>query len=160
MPPFTTVIAAALVLASSLLVGVRGESHQVTFTNNCGSGTPVFLYQGNGNPQGATTIQGQLNGGIAWLGNQGNCQSSGVNCGAVEFTLQNTGFSQVDFTLETGPGLGNHQYTYPMSFNFINGCSNGASCDEANCPGAFTDPTNGALYQCSVNNCGINIQFC
>ena len=129
MSPFTTVIAAALVMASSLLVGVRGESHQVTvshfsfqyflivssskisvqFTNNCGHGTPLFLYQGNGNPQAATTIQGQLNGGIAWLGNQGNCQSSGVNCGAVEFTLENTGFSQADFTLETGPDLGNHQ---------------------------------------------------
>ena len=79
------------------------------FTNNCGHGTPLFLYQGNGNPQGATTIQGELNGGIAWLGNQGNCESSGVNCGAVEFTLQNTGYSQADFTLETGSGLGNHQ---------------------------------------------------
>ena len=77
--------------------------------NNCGDGTPLFIYQGNGNPQGATTIQGERNSGIAWLGNQGNCLSSGVNCGAVEFTLQNTGFSQADFTLETGSGEGNHQ---------------------------------------------------
>ncbi|KIM83674.1 hypothetical protein PILCRDRAFT_819322 [Piloderma croceum F 1598] len=160
MPSFTTVITATLLLATPLLMSVRAESHQVTFTNNCGRGTPLFLYQGNGNPQGATTIQGELNGGIAWLGNQGNCESSGVNCGAVEFTLQNTGYSQADFTLETGSGLGNHQYTYAMAFNFINGCSNGASCDEPNCPCAFTDPTNGCLYQCSANNAGIHIQFC
>ena len=79
------------------------------FVNNCGEGNPLFLYQGDGTPQGATTINGELNGGIAWLGDADNCESSGVNCGAVEFTLQNTGFSQADFTLETGPGLGNHQ---------------------------------------------------
>jgi hypothetical protein len=68
----------------------------------------VFLYQGNGNPQGATTIQGPLAGGIAWM-ETGNCLSSGVNCGAVEFTLENNGFSQADFTLEPDPSLGNHQ---------------------------------------------------
>lgn len=69
----------------------------------------MFLYQGNGNPQGATTISGELNGGIAWMSGIDNCQSSGVNCGAVEFTLLNTGFSQADFTLEGDPSLGNHQ---------------------------------------------------
>lgn len=78
------------------------------FTNNCGSGSPLFLYQGDGTPQGATTINGELNGGIAWLGT-GDCESSGVNCGAVEFTLVNTGYSQADFTLEAGSGEGNHQ---------------------------------------------------
>ena len=45
---------------------------------------------------------------------------------------------------------------YAMAFNFINGCSNGASCNEPNCPGAFTDPTNGELYQCNANNCGVS----
>ena len=46
--------------------------------------------------------------------------------------------------------------TYPMAFNFINGCSNGASCTVPNCAGAFTDPTNGQLYQCSADNCGVS----
>ena len=44
-----------------------------------------------------------------------------------------------------------------MSFNFINGCSNGASCDKPNCPGAFTNPTNGQLHQCSANNAGVRL---
>ncbi|KAF7980003.1 hypothetical protein HWV62_43796 [Athelia sp. TMB] len=98
--------------ALSLFAGsALAESHQVTFTNNCGYGTPLFLYQGNGNPQGATTISGELNGGIAWLGDWSDCEASGVNCGAVEFTLQNTGYSQADITLEVGTNgeWGNHQ---------------------------------------------------
>jgi hypothetical protein len=83
-------------------------------TNNCGSGKPVFLYQANATPQGPTTIQGQLLGGIAWLdGFKGaDCLSSGVNCGAVEFTLTNSNDSPnqnaADFTLEAQPKNGHH----------------------------------------------------
>ena len=82
-------------------------------TNKCHSGTPVFLYEANGNPQGPTTIQGQLLGGIAWLeGFAGaDCLNSGVNCAAVEFTLRNDAPNQnaADFTLEAQPENGNHQ---------------------------------------------------
>lgn len=81
-------------------------------TNNCGSGHPVFLYESDGTPQGPTTIQGQLRGGIAWLdGFAGaNCLSSGVNCGAVEFTLRNDAPMQnaADFTLEAQTENGHH----------------------------------------------------
>ncbi|EIW85936.1 hypothetical protein CONPUDRAFT_148069 [Coniophora puteana RWD-64-598 SS2] len=147
------IAAAALALATF----VAAESHQVTFTNNCGYGTPLFLYSSDGTPQGATTIQAPLSGGIAWLEN-GSCTTDGVNCGAVEFTLVNTGYSQADITLEPE---GNHTYLYPIGFNFTNGCSNGLFCDNSNCKNvaSFT-PTQVPLAQCSADNCGINVIFC
>jgi len=150
---------AASVLAVAALAfasGAAAESHQVTFTNNCGYGTPLFLYQGNSNPQGATTIQGELNGGIAWLEN-GSCTTNGVNCGAVEFTLQDTGYSQADITLEPE---GNHNYVTPLGFNFINGCSTGLFCNSPTCSEASFTPTQVPLVDCQANDCGINIIFC
>ncbi|KAI0347078.1 hypothetical protein BDW22DRAFT_1404747 [Trametopsis cervina] len=155
----------AAVLAAFVGFAAAQESHQVTMTNNCPSGSPVFLYEANGTPQGPTTIQGQLLGGIAWLTDfaGANCENSGVNCGAVEFTLRNDAPNQnaADFTLEAQPENGNHQFTYPMAFNYFGACSESASCPSAdNCPGAFTNPTNGAPVQCIGSNVGINIVFC
>lgn len=61
---------------------------------------------------------GPLLGGIAWVegyqGPGGTCGSSGVNCGAVEFSLTNIGYpndnsgdtqNAIDYTLQT---QGNH----------------------------------------------------
>ncbi|EIW85972.1 hypothetical protein CONPUDRAFT_160881 [Coniophora puteana RWD-64-598 SS2] len=145
---------AALAFAST----AAAEQHQVTFTNNCGYGTPLFLYQGNMSPQGATTVQGQLNGGIAWLDNGASCATNGVGCGAVEFTFQNTGYSQADITLEPE---GSHNYLYPIGFNFINGCSNGLFCDNPNCiDQASFSPTQVPLADCQANDSGINVIFC
>ncbi|TFY73899.1 hypothetical protein EWM64_g10112, partial [Hericium alpestre] len=94
-----------------------------------------------------------------------DCQSSGVNCGIVEFTLRDDAPNQnaADFSLLTGPGLGNHQFTYGMAFNYLGACSQSAACPSAdNCPGAFTgnDPTSGAPVQCIGSEVGINIVFC
>ncbi|TFK54716.1 hypothetical protein OE88DRAFT_949644 [Heliocybe sulcata] len=142
------------------------ESHTISMTNNCGSGNPVFLYEG-ANPQGPGTINGQVLGGIAWLdGFSGaNCQSSGVNCGAVEFTLRNDAPNQnaADFTLEPQPENGSHQFTYPMSFSYTGGgaCSGlSDNCPSAGCAHAFTEPTNGTPIQCVGTNAGIQITFC
>ncbi|EIW85683.1 hypothetical protein CONPUDRAFT_150482 [Coniophora puteana RWD-64-598 SS2] len=148
-----TVVVAALAFASN----VAAESHRVTFTNNCGKGSPKFLYQGNSSPGGARTIQGELNGGIAWLSGADGCENNGVNCGAVEFTLQNTGYSQADITLEPE---GNHLYKYPLGFNFIDGCSDGLHCGSANCAEASHSPPQVPLKDCQANNCGIHITFC
>ncbi|OCH87342.1 hypothetical protein OBBRIDRAFT_759935 [Obba rivulosa] len=157
---------------STVLVALVGyalaESHQVIMTNNCPSGNPVFLDEENGNPQGPTTISGQLLGGIAWLNGfaGANCESSGVNCGAVEFTLRNDAPNQnaADFTLEAQSANGNHQFTYPMSFTYVGGgaCSGlSDNCPSASdCPHAFTDPTNGTPIQCVGENAGIHITFC
>ncbi|EMD36000.1 hypothetical protein CERSUDRAFT_96223 [Gelatoporia subvermispora B] len=144
------------------------ESHVVTMTNNCGSGNPVFLDESDSSFQGPKTVQRQLLGGIAWLdGFKGaNCQSSGVNCGAVEFTLRNDAPNQnaADFTLEAQPVNGNHQFTYPMSFRYTGGGTcNGVSdnCPSlGKCPNAFTDPTNGKPLQCVGEDAGIHITFC
>ncbi|TFK50106.1 hypothetical protein OE88DRAFT_318114 [Heliocybe sulcata] len=157
----------------AVLVALAGyalaqESHQISMINRCTSGNPVFLYEADGNPQGPTTIGGQVLGGIAWLNGfaGADCLSSGVNCGAVEFTLRNDAPNQnaADFTLEAQPQNGNHQFTYPMSFTYIGGgACNGLSdnCPSAgDCPDAFTDPTNGKPIQCLGTNAGIQITFC
>ncbi|KAI0083977.1 hypothetical protein BDY19DRAFT_899253 [Irpex rosettiformis] len=152
---------AVAALATFVGLAAAQESHQVRMTNRCGSGRPVFLYENHPNPQGSGTIQGQLLGGIAWLdGFSGaNCLSSGVNCGAVEFTLRNDAPNQnaADFTLEAQPENGHHVFTYPMSFAYTGACTKSANCPSANnCPGAFTNPTNGAPVQCLGGNVGVS----
>jgi hypothetical protein len=81
-------------------------------TNNCGSGKPVFQSLGADAPQGPTTVQGQLLGGIAWLdGFKGaDCQNGGVNCSTVEFTLRNDApnQNQADFDLLAQRKNGHH----------------------------------------------------
>ncbi|KAK7060700.1 hypothetical protein VNI00_000430 [Paramarasmius palmivorus] len=107
-----SLIASTLALAATALA----ESHTVNLVNRCGSGNAVFLYQGHPTPRGSGTIQGQVLGGVAWVdGFSGaNCLSSGVNCGIVEFSLTNPSNpantqNAADYSLLTGPGLGNHQ---------------------------------------------------
>lgn len=162
----------ALALAAP---SVRAESHNVQITNNCGSGNGVFLYQGDGTPGGSRTINGQVLGGVAWIdGFAGaDCQSSGVNCGIVEFTLSNPSNSAdpqnaADYSLldgndpQTGAPLGNHQYTYPMEFAFTGSCtSSQGQCtgDSASqCPGAYlgSDTTGGAPTQCVSDDAGVS----
>ncbi|KAK7018082.1 hypothetical protein VNI00_018401 [Paramarasmius palmivorus] len=124
-----SLIASTLALAATALA----ESHTVTLVNNCPSGNPVFLYQGNG-PRGSGTIDGQVLGGVAWVdGFAGaDCQSSGVNCGIVEFTLTNPDDpdntqNAADYSLLTGDGLGNHQLRYTeYTVPFIVDSSTGA----------------------------------
>ncbi|EIM89530.1 uncharacterized protein STEHIDRAFT_118719 [Stereum hirsutum FP-91666 SS1] len=154
--PVFTVIAALAGYAAA-------ESHQVTMTNKCGSGSPVFLYEADGNPQGPATVNGQLLGGVAWLdGFSGaDCLNSGVNCGIVEFTLRNDAPNQnaADFSFQT---QGNHQYVYNMAFNYFGACTESATCTSATCPGAFTgsNTEDGAPVQCIGSDVGINIVFC
>lgn len=123
MLSFTAIFVAIAVFTAA----VNAETHEVTvstegqircfkcltcsefqFVNNCGLGTPVFVYQGDENPQGATTVSGELNGGIARLtSDDESCQISDIYCVVVEFTLQNTGLSQAYLNLTTGSGLVN-----------------------------------------------------
>ncbi|KAK7060720.1 hypothetical protein VNI00_000451 [Paramarasmius palmivorus] len=165
-----SLVASTLALAATALA----ESHNVKLVNNCGSGKPVFLYQGNPTPRGSGTINGQVLGGIAWVdGFSGaNCQSSGVNCGIVEFSLtnpSNSGNTQnaADYSLLTGDGLGNHQFTYKMNFEFTGSCTKkapgpctGNSADK--CPGAYlgSDTESGRPVQCASDDAGtIKLKF-
>ncbi|WWC88218.1 uncharacterized protein L201_003123 [Kwoniella dendrophila CBS 6074] len=151
----------------------RAETHTVNLVNKCGSGTAKFLYQGNPTPRGSGTINGPVNGGIAWIdGFAGaDCQSSGVNCGVVEFTLTNNqgGGQQnaADYSLLDGPGLGNHKFHYPMNFQFTGSCTKAApgQCtgnSASQCPGAYLGSATegGAPVQCLSDDTGISIQFC
>ena len=80
--------------------------------NNCGSGNPLFLYQDDASFQGSKTVYGPLRGGVAWLSDFADCQSSGVNCGTVEFSLLNPGDdaantqNSINYSLQA---QGNHQ---------------------------------------------------
>ncbi|WVQ82096.1 hypothetical protein IAT38_004224 [Cryptococcus sp. DSM 104549] len=164
------VLATAAAAVSASAIKPRDESHTVNLINNCGSGNAVFLYE-NGGEQGSTTVNGQLNGGVAYVtGTDANCQSSGVNCGIVEFTLKNDAGggeqNSADYSLETGPGLGNHQFTYKMDFAFTGACTDSPGTCTGNsaseCPGAFlgSETEGGAPTQCLADNVGITITFC
>ncbi|ODN80176.1 hypothetical protein L198_07832 [Cryptococcus wingfieldii CBS 7118] len=174
-PKFLLALFTTTAATSASVIEPRAETHNVKLVNKCGSGTPVFLYQGNGQ-RGGGTVNGALQGGIAWLDGYKNCQSSGVNCGVVEFTLINkshkaaNGYSyqnSADYSLLDGPGLGNHKYQYKMDFAF-----NGAGCNKgpgactgnsaAKCPGAYlgSATAGGAPIQCAADNVGITITFC
>ncbi|WVW80504.1 hypothetical protein I302_102488 [Kwoniella bestiolae CBS 10118] len=158
--------------ASPAPLHARAESHSVNLVNNCGSGNAVFLYA-DGGIQGSGTIDGPLNGGVAWVdGFAGaDCQSSGVNCGIVEFTLTNSEGqgkqNAADYSLLDGPGLGNHKYTYKMDFVFTGSCTNGPGgpCtgnSAEQCPGAYLGSATegGAPTQCLADDTGITITFC
>ncbi|KAK7018079.1 hypothetical protein VNI00_018398 [Paramarasmius palmivorus] len=166
-----SLVASTLAFAGTALA----ESHNVKLVNKCGSGKPVFLYQGHSNPRGSGTIDGRVLGGVAWVdGFAGaDCKSSGVNCGIVEFTLTNPGNSDgntqnaADYSLLTGNGLGNHKYTYKMDFEFTGSCTKkapgpctGNSAEK--CPGAYlgSQTEGGKPVQCTSNDTGITITFC
>ncbi|WVQ82097.1 hypothetical protein IAT38_004225 [Cryptococcus sp. DSM 104549] len=165
-------LAAGASVVGATAIIPRGESHNVQLVNRCGSGEAVFLYA-NGGVQGSGTVMGPLEGGVAWIkdGQKTHCQTSGVDCGIVEFTLVNdSGGGQqnsADYSLLTGPGLGNHQFTYSMDFQYTGSCTNGpgGQCtgnSAAQCPGAYlgSATAGGAPTQCLANNVGIVITFC
>ncbi|KAK7060718.1 hypothetical protein VNI00_000449 [Paramarasmius palmivorus] len=136
------------------------ESHTVNLVNNCGSGNAVFLYQGNSTPRGSGTIDGPVLGGVAWIDGSGsaNCQSPGVTCGAVEFSLTNPGNTGTPNSAQYVLVPGNHQFTYRMNFAFTGSCSGvGAPgpCTGNVCPGASGEPV-----QCVGEDVGIVITFC
>ncbi|OCF55234.1 hypothetical protein L486_07347 [Kwoniella mangroviensis CBS 10435] len=147
--------------------------HEVKLISRCRSGKPAFLYEGHPQPRISGTIQGPVRGGVAWMeGYDGaHCQSSGVNCGIVEFTLTNSegkGMqNSADYSLLDGPGLGNHKFHYKMNFHFTGSCTKGPGgpCtgdSPQKCPGAYLgDKTEGgAPTQCLSDNTGITITFC
>ncbi|ODN79048.1 hypothetical protein L202_04552 [Cryptococcus amylolentus CBS 6039] len=174
-PTVLLAVASFAAVSQGSVIKARAETHQVTLVNNCGSGNPVFLYEGN-DKQGSGTVSGPLRGGVAWMDSYGDCQSSGVNCGIVEFTLINESNldpngnpyqNSADYSLLTGDGLGNHQFTYNMNFDFNgDGCNKGpGACtgnSAAQCPGAYLGSATegGAPTQCVADNVGITITFC
>ncbi|WVQ74198.1 hypothetical protein IAR50_003792 [Cryptococcus sp. DSM 104548] len=173
---FTKVLFALAASAAASATAIkRDETHSVNLVNNCGSGNAVFLYEST-SQQGSTTVNGPLKGGVAWVdGFSGaDCESSGVNCGIVEFTLisgsankdenGNAYQNSADYSLLKGSN-GNHQFTYNMDFTLSCNNESPGKCtgDSASaCPGAYLGEatTGGAPTQCVADNTGITITFC
>jgi len=143
------------------LYAVQGlaETHTVSFTNNCGRGTPTLVQNGNIlSTGGAYTANGEFNSFIAYL-QTGSCGLNGEGCTLVEGTLQNTGFSSADVSL-----VPPHTFSVTSGFGYYGGdgsCNTvGLDCTGPNCPCAFTDATNGCVIQCASDNINLAITFC
>lgn len=154
MPTIKAVVAVAVavVLAGTALA----ETHTISFNNKCGFGTPTLIQGGRvlstGEPY---TANGQFNSFIAYL-QTGNCGFNGERCTLVEGTLQNTGFSSADISL-----IAPHSFSVTSGFGYYGVCDGiGLDCTSANCPGAFTNPTNGNVVVCTSDNSNLAITFC
>ncbi|KZS97490.1 hypothetical protein SISNIDRAFT_437441 [Sistotremastrum niveocremeum HHB9708] len=146
----------ALACVSTFIASVTAESHTITFTNKCGKGTPTLVQNGNIlSTGGAYTHNGPIDSFIAYL-QTGNCLLNGEHCTLVEGTLTNEGNSAADISL-----IPPHTFSVTSGFGFYNGCNGvGEDCKSANCPGAFTNPTNGKVVSCTAPNVDLAITFC
>ncbi|KAJ8087894.1 hypothetical protein PM082_006751 [Marasmius tenuissimus] len=153
----------SFVVFAAATSAVMGESHKVQFVNKCGRGTPKLIQNGQTLSSGGTyTSNGPLTAAIAYLQVGSKCGLNGENCMIVETTLRNP----------TSPGSGSstdlsliapHKFDVAIKFQYNNGCSNGATCSNANCPptDAFHKPSDtGAQRACQVNDAGLVITFC
>ncbi|KAH7912368.1 glycopeptide [Hygrophoropsis aurantiaca] len=144
----------------SAALSVHAETHTITFTNNCGYGTPTLVQNGNILSTGSPcTSNGPIVSAIAYL-QTGACGLNGENCTTVEITLVNpttTGSgSSTDVTLNPP-----HEFSVPTGFGYYNGCDgSGFDCTYADCSGAFVDPTDGVVVSCQVDNVDLTITFC
>ncbi|KAI0321566.1 glycopeptide [Amylostereum chailletii] len=154
---FTSIATFAVLAVSS----VRAESHTVTFTNNCGFGTPMLKANGQTlSTGGAYTSNGALTAAIAYL-QTGSCGDNGENCLTVETTLVNPtapgSGSSTDLTL-----ISPHAFSVTTGFGYYNGCEGaGADCTNADCSTAFRNPDDTFVQvACQNNNVNLAITFC
>ncbi|KAL5507064.1 hypothetical protein ACEPAH_6520 [Sanghuangporus vaninii] len=144
--------------------GAAQESHKVTFTNNCGHGTPMLVKGADILSQGGGEFvsNGSLESAIVYLNNgaNGECSHDGNQCSMVEITLLNGKdgkSSQADITL-----IGEHTFSDPIGFEYTDGCPGlGAYCGETGCNTAYhVSDDDCVLVGCAADNAGINIIFC
>ncbi|VDC04486.1 unnamed protein product [Peniophora sp. CBMAI 1063] len=157
---FNVLTSAAFVFAA--LAGVQAESHTITFTNNCGFGTPTLRSQSGQtlSTGGAYTSNGPLVGAIAYL-QTGSCGANGESCTLLETTLVNPttagSGSSTDLSL-----IAPHSFSVATGFGYYNGCDGaGADCTSASCSTAFHVPTDTQVQvACQVDNVNLAISFC
>ncbi|PCH38479.1 hypothetical protein WOLCODRAFT_97211 [Wolfiporia cocos MD-104 SS10] len=147
-----------LSIASSTFVPALAETHTVTFDNKCGFGTPILKGQdgttlSTGDPY---TIEGPLQGAIAWLQYDNKCGENGEYCTTIEATLYN-GYSSSDITL-----ISPHEFSVTTGFGYYDTCSGaGANCASADCSDAFHESDqNWVQVGCSVDDVNLSITFC
>ncbi|KZV61346.1 hypothetical protein PENSPDRAFT_678587 [Peniophora sp. CONT] len=156
MPAFRFV-APFLVAAFAAISSVRAESHTITFTNNCGYGTPTLSQNFNVLSTGAPyTANGPFEAAIAYL-DTGNCGFDGSDCLIVETTLKNGAVSSTDLSL-----ISPHTFSATTGFGYYSGCDgSGAQCSGSDCSTAFHSSTDYQVQvQCQSDNVNLAITFC
>ncbi|KAJ3713551.1 hypothetical protein C8R42DRAFT_727038 [Lentinula raphanica] len=123
-----------VLVAAAFAIGAQAETHTVTFTNLCGTGTP--LLKANGvtlSTGGAYTSNGPLSSAIAYL--DVGCGDNGEGCTTVETTLVNPttagSGSSTDITLIS-----------PHSFSVTTGSSGKMyyACSHHEYPSGYLEP--------------------
>ncbi|KAJ7472907.1 Glp-like protein [Mycena galericulata] len=159
MPFFVKTVALALLAIAASTV--RAETHTITFSNNCGHGTPTLIQNGNVlSTGGAYTNNGPISAAIAYL-QTGSCGFNGEGCTMIETTLQNP----------TSPGSGSstdltlippHEFSVTTGFGYYNGCNNaGADCTSESCSTAFHESGDTQVQvACQANDVNLVITFC
>ncbi|KAF8585322.1 glycopeptide [Ramaria rubella] len=157
---FSRILTVSIAVGMSIL-STRAESHTVTFTNNCGTGTPLLKANGETlSTGGSFTSNGPLVAAIAFL-QTGSCGDNGEGCTLVETTLQNPttpgGGSSTDISL-----IPPHTFSVTSGFGYFDGCDGtGADCTNANCDTAFHNPgQTGVQVACQTDNVNLAITFC
>ncbi|KAJ6460273.1 hypothetical protein C8R45DRAFT_912773 [Mycena sanguinolenta] len=146
------------------------ETHTISFTNNCGHGTPTLIGQGGAvlSTGGAYTANGPISGAIAYLqtgelfvSSSGGCGFNGEGCTMIETTLKNPSTagsgSSTDITL-----IPPHSFSVTTGFGYYGVCAPaGADCNNANCNTAFHVSTDTFVQvACQQDNANLAITFC
>ncbi|KAH9946989.1 hypothetical protein B0H21DRAFT_741243 [Amylocystis lapponica] len=158
----TTFLSAALATLLFATAAVRAESHTITFNNQCGSGTPQLIINGQVVSNGTAYTQSSPISGIAYL-QTGKCLFNGEGCVLMEMTLGNAvvegGGSSSDISL-----IPPHAYNVQTSFAYygVPSCNNqGADCNDPTCSTAFFKPDdNQVQVSCQQDNVNLVIGFC
>ncbi|EPS96030.1 hypothetical protein FOMPIDRAFT_146097 [Fomitopsis schrenkii] len=153
----STKIFATIVSTLSALALAAAESHTVSFSNNCGTGTPILRSQ-NGVvlSQGEDyTSSGSLDGAFAYL-QTGGCGDNGESCTLVELTLTD-GWSSADISL-----ISPHEFSVTSGVSYYNGCDDtSTTCSSASCTQAFHDSDDTSVQiGCSTADVDLLISFC
>ncbi|KIP10579.1 hypothetical protein PHLGIDRAFT_65475 [Phlebiopsis gigantea 11061_1 CR5-6] len=151
----------ALLVSVLAFAGVQAETHTVSFTNNCGFGTPLLKAGGTTFSTGGTvTFEGPLISAIAFL-QTGGCGDNGEGCTLIETTLKNP----------TTPGSGSstdislippHAFSVTSGFGYFGQCNGaGADCTFSGCSTAFHQPGDtGVQVACQSDDVNLAITFC
>ncbi|KAJ3713550.1 glycopeptide [Lentinula raphanica] len=149
-----------VLVAAVFAISAQAETHTVTFTNLCGTGTPRLKANGvTLSTGGAYTSNGPLKSAIAYL--DVGCGDNGEGCTMVETTLVNPttagSGSSTDITL-----ISPHSFSVTTGFGYYNGCDGaGADCTSASCSTAFhSDGDTSVQVACQTDNVNLAITFC
>ncbi|KAJ3775277.1 glycopeptide [Lentinula raphanica] len=155
-----------VLVAAAFAIGAQAETHTVTFTNLCGTGTPLLKANGVTLSTGGAYTSNEsplceLHTPSLLIVVQQGCGDNGEGCTTVETTLVNPttagSGSSTDITL-----ISPHSFSVTTGFGYYNGCDgSGADCTSASCSTAFhSDGDTGVQVACQTDNVNLAITFC